>query len=98
MDVLRLFSLEGRIAVVTGGSRGIDRMIAEGFLSEGARVVICGRKVEECESAAWELSEHGECVAIGADLSSVEGIERFVYHLREQVDRIDVLVNNAGAA
>uniref|UniRef100_UPI0025E6ADBF SDR family NAD(P)-dependent oxidoreductase n=1 Tax=uncultured Aeromicrobium sp. TaxID=337820 RepID=UPI0025E6ADBF len=61
MDTTSLFSLEGRSALVTGGSRGIGRMIAEGFLRQGARVYITARKAEACDQTARELSELGEC-------------------------------------
>lgn len=93
-----LFDLEGDVAVVTGGSRGIGRMIAEGFVIAGARVVITARSVEECEAAAAELRTWGDCRALPADLSTVAGIEDFAGRLLELEPRIDVLVNNAGAA
>jgi NAD(P)-dependent dehydrogenase (short-subunit alcohol dehydrogenase family) len=92
-----LFTIEGKVAVVTGGSRGIGRMIAEGFVRAGARVYITARKAEQCEQAARELSEHGECHAVPADLSSKDECERFAAAVSEREDRLDVLVNNAGA-
>ena len=67
-----LFSLHGRTALVTGGSRGIGRMIAEGFLAQGARVYISSRKAEACDKAAAEMCKIGPCVSLPADVSSVE--------------------------
>jgi NAD(P)-dependent dehydrogenase (short-subunit alcohol dehydrogenase family) len=98
MDVQELFSLTGRVAVVTGGSRGIGRMIAEGLLSQGARVYITARKAEACDRAAAELSVFGPCVSIPADVSCGSGISNFIARFREHEDALDILVNNAGAA
>ena len=98
MDMAELFSLEGRTALVTGGSRGIGRMIAEGFLSQGARVYITARKAAACDAAAKELSELGTCVSLPADVSTVDGIHHLVDRLAELEPRLDILVNNAGAA
>ena len=96
-----LFSLDGRVAVVTGGSRGIGRMIAEGFLSYGVkRVYITARKAAACDAAAKEMTAlgRGECISIPCDLSTLEGIQIFAKALRERESKIDILVNNAGAA
>lgn len=71
MDTTALFSLEGRCALVTGGSRGIGRMIAEGLLRQGARVYITARKADACDEAARELSEIGRCVSLPADVSTM---------------------------
>ncbi|MBS44671.1 MAG: 3-oxoacyl-ACP reductase [Nocardioides sp.] len=101
MDVAGLFSLEGRVALVTGGSRGIGRMIAEGFLAQGAKVYISARKAEACDATAAELSAaygEGRCVSLPADVATPEGLTGLVAALREREDRLDVLVNNAGAA
>ena len=68
-----LFSLEGRVALVTGGSRGIGRMIATGLLYQGAKVYITARKAAACEATAAELSQFGPCIALPIDVSSVEG-------------------------
>jgi NAD(P)-dependent dehydrogenase (short-subunit alcohol dehydrogenase family) len=92
-----LFSIAGKVAVVTGGSRGIGRMMAEGFLQAGARTYITSRKAEELQTSAEELSALGECVALQSDLSSLEGVRRFAREIREREDRLDILVNNAGA-
>ena len=93
-----LFSLEGRVALVTGGSRGIGRMIAEGFLRQGARVYISARKAEACDATAAELSHLGHCVSLPADVSKMDGIARLVAAFGEHEPRLDILVNNAGAA
>lgn len=93
-----LFDLSGRVAVVTGGSRGIGRMIAEGFLRSGVKTYITARKAEACEEAAREMSEHGECIALPHDLSTLQGIDAFVADVHAREDHLDILVNNAGAA
>lgn len=92
------FSLAGRTALVTGGSRGIGRMIAKGFLQAGARVIICSRKMDECEATAKELSEYGECLALSADLSSEEGARGLYKDLQAHCQQLDILVNNAGTS
>ena len=93
-----LFSLEGRVALITGGSRGIGRMIAEGFLSQGARVYISARKAAACDQTAQELSSLGECISLPADVSSVEGARGLAAALAQREQHLDILVNNAGAA
>lgn len=93
-----LFGLAGKVAVVTGGSRGIGFMIASGLVANGVRVYITARKAEACDAAAAELSEHGECISIPADLSTAEGLASFVSTLTERESQVDILVNNAGAA
>jgi NAD(P)-dependent dehydrogenase (short-subunit alcohol dehydrogenase family) len=94
----KLFSLDGRVALVTGGSRGIGRMIAEGFLRQGATVYISARKAEACDATAAELSKIGPCVSLPADVSKMDGIARLVAMLQDREQRLDILVNNAGAA
>jgi len=93
-----LFSLHGRVALVTGGSRGIGRMIAAGFLAQGARVYVSSRKAEACAATAAELSAHGECIALPADVSTMDGIAALVAAFGAREPRLDILVNNAGAA
>jgi NAD(P)-dependent dehydrogenase (short-subunit alcohol dehydrogenase family) len=93
-----LFSLDGRIALVTGGSRGIGRMIAAGFLKAGARVFISSRKAAACDAAAAELSALGPCTPLPADVSTLEGIQGLVAALAKHTPHLDILVNNAGAA
>ena len=94
----KLVSLEGRVALVTGGSRGIGRMIAEGFLRHGAKVYISARKADACDRTAAELSALGPCVSLPADVSSVAGAQALAAQLCAREPRLDILVNNAGAA
>ena len=94
----RLFSLEGRVALITGGSRGIGRMIAAGFLQQGATVYISARKAAACDATAAELSQIGPCVSLPADVSSAAGIAGLVAAFGAREQKLDILVNNAGAA
>ncbi|WP_374669251.1 SDR family oxidoreductase [Ramlibacter sp.] len=93
-----LFSLAGRVALVTGGSRGIGRMIAAGFLRQGARVYITARKAAACDATAAELSALGPCTSLPIDVSTVEGARRLASELQAREPVLDILVNNAGAA
>ena len=97
MTLEDMFGLKGRIALVTGGSRGIGRMIVEGFLAAGCeRVYITARKEEELMSTADELGE--KVIGIQGDISTLEGCDALVAAISEKEDRLDILVNNAGAA
>jgi len=93
-----LFSLEGRLALVTGGSRGIGRMIATGLLHQGAKVYITARKAAACDATANELSAIGPCVSLPIDVSSVEGAKRLAADISQREPALHILVNNAGAA
>ncbi|MCG8413765.1 MAG: SDR family oxidoreductase [Pseudomonadales bacterium] len=93
-----LFDVSGKVAIVTGGSRGIGRMIAEGFVENGVKTYITARKAEACQETAAELAAKGECIAFPADLSTAEGRKAFIEKILEQESRLDILVNNAGAA
>jgi 2-deoxy-D-gluconate 3-dehydrogenase len=93
-----LFSLQGRVAIVTGGSRGIGKMIAQGYLESGAKVYITARKSEQCDATAKELSQYGECISLPHDLATVDGCRAFAADFNAREERLDVLVNNAGAA
>lgn len=103
MDTVGLFSVEGKRVVVTGGSRGIGLMLAEAFVRAGARVLTCSRKAEELEEARAELAALGECAAVQADLSSLDGVRALAAAVREWAGAggrdpgLEVLVNNAGA-
>ena len=98
LAISELFNVAGKTAIVTGGSRGIGRMIAEGFVENGVKTYITARKAEACEQTANELSEKGECIAFPADLSTTDGRNEFVERIKTQEDELDILVNNAGAA
>ena len=94
-----LFSLEGRVALVTGGSRGIGKMIAAGFLEYGAKVYISARKAEACNATAAELSANGgTCISLPQDISTLDGCRALAEGIRQREPRLDILVNNAGAA
>jgi NAD(P)-dependent dehydrogenase (short-subunit alcohol dehydrogenase family) len=92
-----LFDVSGKVALVTGGSRGIGEMIAEGFVANGVRTYISSRKADACDATAERLSEQGQCVSIPADLSVAEGINSLVEEIKKREDKLDILVNNAGA-
>ncbi len=99
MDTSELFSLRGRTALITGGSRGIGKMIAEGFVAQGARVYISSRKAEACRATAEALSRGGgDCIALPMDVSTVEGARALSAAYTAREPRLDILVNNAGAA
>lgn len=98
MNMNDLFSLQGRVALVTGGSRGIGRMIAAGFLAQGAKVYISSRKAADCDAAAKELSAQGVCISLPANVSTLEGAQGLVAAYMEREKTLDILVNNAGAA
>ena len=93
-----LFSLTGKVAVVTGGSRGIGAMIARGFLESGVKTYITSRKLDELQATAKEFSEIGECIAIQSDLSTTDGVRAFADAIKAEEPQIHILVNNAGAS
>lgn len=92
-----LFDVSGKVVLVTGGTRGIGRSIAEGFVRAGARVYVCGRKADACAETARELSAFGECHGVPANLGTVEGCRALAEELARRETRLDVLVSNAGA-
>ncbi len=96
MDIARLFSLQDRVALITGGSRGLGRAMAEGFLAQGARVYISARKSEACDATAADLGP--QCLSLPADVSTVEGCHALARAFLAREQRLDILVNNAGAA
>lgn len=96
MDVSSLFRLDGRVALVTGGSRGIGRMIAEGFVASGAKVYVSSRRADACEATAAALGPNA--IPLPHDVSTVDGCRALAAELAEREPRLDILVNNAGAA
>jgi NAD(P)-dependent dehydrogenase (short-subunit alcohol dehydrogenase family) len=96
MNITKLFSLEGRIALVTGGSKNIGKMIAAGFIAQGAKVYISSRKADACAETAAELGPN--CIPLPMDVSSVEGCKALAAAFAEREEKLDILVNNAGAA
>jgi 2-deoxy-D-gluconate 3-dehydrogenase len=99
MNTADLFSLKGRTALITGGSRGIGKMIAEGFIAQGAKVYISARKAEACNATAAELSKGGgSCTSLPFDVSTTEGVRALAAAYGEREPTLDILVNNAGAA
>lgn len=95
-----LFAVAGKTVFISGGSRGIGEMIATGFLANGARVYISSRKAEACDATAERLQSRwgGECISIPADLSTLAGIESAVAAFSKREEKLDVLINNAGAS
>jgi 2-deoxy-D-gluconate 3-dehydrogenase len=95
-----LFSIRGKVALVTGGSRGIGEMIAAGFMAAGAKVYISSRKASACDETAARLSAAygGECIALPADLSKLDGVKGLAAAISARESRLDILVNNAGAS
>jgi len=94
---LDLFSLKGRTALITGGSRGIGKMIAKGYIEAGIdKVYISSRKAGDCDATAAELGER--CISLPQDVSTVEGAKQLAERYMAQEDKLDILVNNAGAA
>jgi len=98
MKIEELFSVKGKVALVTGGSRGLGEIIARAYVENGAKVYITARKASACMELAEELSKYGECIAIPADLSRMDEIERFAAELHKREKKLDILVNNAGAS
>ena len=93
-----LFDVKGKVALVTGGSRGIGLMITRGFVDNGVKCYVSSRKAEACDAVAAELSQIGECVSLPMDLSTVEGCQALAEQIGEQESKVDILVNNAGAS
>lgn len=91
-----LFGVRGKVALVTGGTRGIGLMIAEGLVRCGARVYVASRKVDACEAAQSKLSEYGECIAIPSDVATLDGCQKLADEIANREDKLHVLVNNAG--
>jgi len=98
LDLHGLFNLNDKVALVTGGSRGIGYMIAQGLLQAGAKVYITARTVDVCQQAADELSQYGPCEALPADINDVAARQEIAAHIASHDGRLDILVNNAGTA
>ncbi len=93
-----LFSVSGKVALITGGSRGIGAMIARGLVENGVKTYISARKAQELEATAAELSAYGECIAIQADLSTQAGTAALAEAIKSREPKLDILINNAGAS
>ena len=98
IDLSTLFSIKDKVALITGGSRGIGLMIARGFVEAGAKVYISSRKKDVCDQVAAELSEIGTCISIPEDISTGEGCSRLAAEIASRENALHILVNNAGAA
>lgn len=99
MHVSELFSLKGKVAIVTGGGRGLGEQIAVGFAEAGANVVVCSRRVAACEEVSQKLQEIGvESLALKCDITNPEDVKNVVNQTVEKFGRIDILVNNSGAS
>ena len=97
MDFAKLFSLEGKIALITGGSRGIGKMFVEGFVAAGCeRVYITARKTQVVEETAAQFGD--KVIGLPGDISRMEGIEELAAEIARRETRLDILVNNAGVA
>jgi NAD(P)-dependent dehydrogenase (short-subunit alcohol dehydrogenase family) len=94
MDIDGLFSVQGRVALVTGGSAGIGRMIATGLAAAGARVYICARNAEKVANAAAQIE--GDVIGLAGDVSTVAGIALLVEQVSAREGALHILVNNAG--
>jgi NAD(P)-dependent dehydrogenase (short-subunit alcohol dehydrogenase family) len=92
-----LFSIEGKVALVTGGTRGIGLMIARGYVEAGAKVYVASRNAGLCQEVAAELSKHGTCIGLPADLSTQAEADRLAAEIAEREPALPILVNNAGA-
>lgn len=97
MSLDTLFSLRGKTALVTGGSRGIGLMIARGFVEAGVKTYISSRKASACEQAAAELSKIGTCIPLAHDLGDTSQIKKLADEIKTRETKLDILINNAGA-
>ena len=93
-----LFEIRGKVALITGGSRGIGFMIARAYVEAGARVYVVSRDAQRCRAAAAELAKRGSCEPLPAELSRMDEVERLARDLAARESALHVLVNNAGTA
>ena len=93
-----LFNIKGKVALITGGSRGIGEMIAEGFVKQGVKTYISSRKKEQCDNTAIRLSKYGQCISIPADLTQINEIQNLFSTINKNEKKLHILINNAGAA
>ena len=99
MNTKQLFDLSGRVAIVTGGSAGLGRQMAEGLAEMGANLVVCARKKDRCEQAAEELRELGvQTLGLGCDVRNAEQVGAVVEETLSRFQKIDILINNAGVS
>jgi NAD(P)-dependent dehydrogenase (short-subunit alcohol dehydrogenase family) len=98
MKIEDLFSVRGKTALITGGSRGLGEMFARAYVENGVKVYISSRKAEACTALADELSKYGTCIALPADLSKMSEMERLAGELAACEKKLDILINNAGAS
>lgn len=98
LNISDLFSVAGKVVLVTGGSRGLGEIFARAYLQNGAKVYITSRKGDACDALAAELSAHGTCISLPADLSRMDEIERLADEIAAREEKLDVLINNAGAS
>ncbi|WP_342430833.1 SDR family oxidoreductase [Neobacillus sp. FSL H8-0543] len=98
MHITQLFDLTGKVAIVTGGGRGLGQQIAEGFAEAGANVVVCSRKLDACVEVSEGLKKLGvDSLALKCDVTNPDDVSNVVKQTLEKFGRIDILVNNSGA-
>ncbi len=96
LDAATMFDLSGRVAIVTGGSRGIGLSIAHGFAAQGAKVVVASRKADACDLAVAEIAEAGgETLAVPVHMGDLDSVNQLADATLEHYGQIDILVNNA---
>ncbi|MCH8684879.1 SDR family oxidoreductase [Pedomonas mirosovicensis] len=98
LKIADLFSVSGKVVLVTGGSRGLGEIFARAYVENGAKVYISARKAEACDALAQELSAYGTCISLPADLSRMEEIERLAGELDAREEKLHILINNAGSS
>lgn len=92
-----LFSIKDKVALITGGSRGLGYMMAKGYLENGARVYITSRKEDACHEAAAGLAKFGTCIAVPVDITNANGLSALAQTISQKEEGLHILINNAGA-